>query len=77
MSLFLSNEELKALTGKQRKSAQVSALETLGISHKVRPDGAPLVLRAHIEMIMGGTDATTAKAKKKPTPNWSALDVPA
>ena len=49
----------------------------LGVSHVVRADGAPVVLRAHIEMIMGGTDTTTAKAKKKPTPNWSALDVTA
>lgn len=77
MSLFLSDDELIALTGKQRKSAQIRALGMLGIAHVVRADGAPVVLRAHIEMIMGGTETTTAKAKKKPTPNWSALDAPA
>ncbi len=77
MSLFLSPDELQTLTGRQRKSAQSRALSMLGIEHKVRADGFPVVLRAHIERVMGGTESSTTKQKKKSTPNWSALDVPA
>lgn len=77
MSLFLDTAELYALTGKRRKSSQVRALLILGIEHKVRADGLPIVLRAHLERVLGGDEGQTGKSKKKASPNWSALDVPA
>ena len=69
--MFLTQEELEELTGRVRKSAQVEALRTMGIMHTIRPDGRPLVLRSHIEAMMGGA---SDKKEKPVEPNWSALD---
>lgn len=77
MSLFLSDDEIQALTGKKRKSAQCRALSMLGVEHKIRADGVPVVLRAHLEKVMGGAETPATKPKKKASPNWSALDVTA
>ena len=39
MQMFLTKEELQALTGRQRRDAQVAALRQMGIEHKIRPNG--------------------------------------
>lgn len=41
---FLTDASLRHLTGYQRYSAQVRALRQMGIPHRVRPDGRPIVL---------------------------------
>ena len=62
MSLCLTEDELVELTGKRKCGAQVKALRTMGIDHKVRGDGSPVVLRAHVERLFGGmASATVAK----------------
>jgi hypothetical protein len=48
--IVLTKEELGELTGKERPSAQVRALGRMGIPHRTRPDGSPVVLRVHLEM---------------------------
>lgn len=68
--LFLSRQELEALTGYKKPSAQARALAAMGIEHRIRPDGAVIVLRAHIEAILGGNVERTAP----PEPDWSSLD---
>lgn len=45
----LSPDELVALTGKSKPSAQARELEHLGIPHKPRRDGSLVVLRVHVE----------------------------
>ena len=47
--MFLTKEELQELTGRTRRDAQVAALRSMGIEHRIRPDGSPAVLRAHVE----------------------------
>ena len=52
-SMFLRNEEIVALTNRQRSAAQVRALRTMGIEHRVRPDGTVAILRSHVEYLLG------------------------
>ena len=47
-ALILSGEELVALTGKVRKSAQERVLIALGFKPRKRPDGTIVVLRSDI-----------------------------
>lgn len=72
-SLILSHAELCAVTGRSRYRAQSKALTRLGFSHRVRPDGFPLVSRAHFEEIMGAESHTPPSATTEP--DWSTLDV--
>lgn len=48
-SMFLSHNEVVVLTGRRRFRAQVRALNMMGISYRIRPDGRPLVLRSSLE----------------------------
>lgn len=42
--MFLSSDDLLALTGRVRPSAQRRALVAMGVPFRVRPDGRPVVL---------------------------------
>lgn len=61
--MFLTPDELIELTGRKRRDAQAMVLRHMGIEHRVRPDGAVVVLRAHVEQLFGGT--TGAKVEDK------------
>ena len=52
-SMFLRTEEIVALTNRRRSAAQVRALRTMGIEHRVRPDGTVAILRSHVEYLLG------------------------
>lgn len=52
--MFLTPDELIELTGRKRRDAQAMVLRYMGIEHRVRPDGAVIVLRAHVEQVLGG-----------------------
>ncbi|MCO6440979.1 MAG: DUF4224 domain-containing protein [Nitrococcus mobilis] len=67
MSLCLTAEEVRQLTGKTRRPAQVRALRLMGIDHRVRPDGSPAVLRSAVET----TSSTRLDSANEP--NWRAL----
>ena len=51
--MFLRNDEIVALTNRQRSAAQVRALRTMGIEHRIRPDGTVAILRSHVEHLLG------------------------
>ncbi len=51
--MFLSEDEVRALTKRKQRRAQVRALRAMGIDHKTRPDGSPVVLRSHVESELG------------------------
>jgi len=68
--LFLTHDELTELTGRKRAAGQVEALRAMGIMHRVRPDGFPLVLRAHIAKEFGAEQ----DIQPDPEPDWSTLD---
>ncbi|WP_211475116.1 DUF4224 domain-containing protein [Collimonas humicola] len=70
--MFLTFDEVRSLTERVHHSAQVKVLCSMGIEHRVRPDGSIAVLRQHIEQLMG---AEFSKRKVKVTePNWGALN---
>lgn len=66
--MFLTPEELVELTHRQRPAAQIRALRAMGIEHRVRPDGKPVVLRAHVEALLGAAKPP----KRRGDPDWSA-----
>lgn len=69
--MILTNTELVELTGRRVKSAQVRVLRFMGIEHKIRPDGSVVVLRAHVDQLMGAYD--NARRQVEVEPNWSAM----
>lgn len=71
--MFLTPDELIEMTGRKQMRAQAIALTHLGIIHKIRADGKPLVLRAHVEQLLGAGIAPKAKAVPHFEPNWAAL----
>lgn len=70
--MFLTRDEVVELTGKKQRAAQVAVLNALGITHKIRPDGAVLVLRSHIEQVFAGLKPQ-AKQEREWNPNWDAF----
>lgn len=71
--MFLDHEEIKALTNKITRPAQVKVLNSMCIDHKVRPDGSIAILRAHITKVFGGDPDSARKKVKTIEPNWAAI----
>ena len=69
--MILAADELEEITGRQRFTAQAKALARIGISYKLRPDGFPIVSRAHFEQVMG---AASENRDAVIEPDWSILD---
>lgn len=72
-SPFLSQPEIRELTGRQKYSAQIRALRALGIVHKVRADGSPVVWRDHVAIELGGVPGTQGEGEEQ-APDWTMLD---
>ena len=68
-SMFLSEDELTGLTKKRRNAARVRVLNSIGIQHKIRPDGSIAVLRAHVDRVFGEKAAKSKMETWQPT--WS------
>ena len=51
--IYLTLQEIEAITGKHRYRAQARALGRMGIQCRARPDGRPIVSRAAFEQVMG------------------------
>lgn len=65
---FLSDDELRTLTGKRLHSAQRRTLNFMGIPHKVRPDGSVVVLWSHVAGV-----SIPGYSKPDTEPNWRAI----
>jgi len=73
--MFLTEVELTELTGAKRRETRIRALRAMGVEHRIRPDGRVVVLRAHVEALLGGVlpaIVSTPPAK----PDWSVLASP-
>lgn len=68
--MFLNNEQLEALTGKVRPSAQARVLREMNIRHGVRPDGSLVVMEAAVDAILG--PGASAKLRKS-APDFGAV----
>jgi hypothetical protein len=70
--MFLIQEQLHQLTGKVHYSAQARVLNAMGFEHKRRPDGSLLVLRTHVERLLGGE--APHNETKTFEPDWSGVN---
>lgn len=70
--MFLTIDELRALTRRVQHAAQVRVLRAMGIQHGMRPDGSVAVLRSHVERLFGGT--AEEHVRRPVEPNWGALN---
>ncbi len=66
-SMFLTGDEVHALTDRQTKPAQRRMLDALGIKYGMRADASLVVLRSTVEAVLGV--GAPAKGRKKTTPN--------
>lgn len=65
--MFLTIANLVVLTGKVRYTAQARALARMGIDHRIRPDGFPLVLEKVLTPDLAKGKLSVSE------PDWSAL----
>lgn len=72
MSLFLSENEVRGVTGRVKPSAQLRWLSQAGINAKRRADGTVLVSRRHYEDVMAGGSSRQRRAGREP--DFSALN---
>lgn len=70
-TMFLTREEIEALTGRIRPSAQIRWLRQNGLETLRRADGQPLVLRAAVLRRMG---ADGRRHHIKTEPDWSVFN---
>lgn len=64
--MFLTHDQLRELTGKQRASAQARVLRELGVRHGVRPDGSIVVMMAAVDSALGPGTAERLIRKTAP-----------
>ena len=69
--IILTKDELRELTQRNHCRAQVVVLRHMGIEHRIRPDGSVVVLRAHVEHLLGGREPSASPQDVEP--DWSAL----
>lgn len=70
-STFLTKNEVAQMTGRVQRNAQTRELTHMGVIHKLRADGSVLVLRAHVEQLLGYR-APPEKTEPHFEPNWAA-----
>jgi hypothetical protein len=68
--MFLSENDLRQLTGVKRPTAQVRWLRKNGYRHTVNEIGFPVVMIAEVSRKLVGGSKTSQE------PNWAALDGP-
>lgn len=69
--IVLDDAEIAAITKRKRHPAQARVLFAAKIKHIIRPDGSLIVLRSHVEHLLGGEQKV--RLKPEPEPNWNNL----
>lgn len=72
MSLCLTHDEIKEITGKTKYSAQQRVLRAMGIDSKPRPDGTILVDRAVYNDWARGSHGARQQHEEKTQPRWDS-----
>tara|TARA_R110002096_G_scaffold175489_1_gene351278 strand:- start:281 stop:499 length:219 start_codon:yes stop_codon:yes gene_type:complete len=71
--MFLSQQDISTLTGKKRSASQIKALRSMGIEHRIRPDGKVIVSCGHVEELLKGRTPANNNKTEDSQPNWKAL----
>ena len=69
--MFLTPDQVRELTGKQRASAQARVLRDMGIKHGCRPDGSLVVMTTAVDAVLGVGAAS--KLARKTGPNLAMV----
>lgn len=72
--MFLTKEELVALTGRSRSDAQLRVMRSMGIDHRIRPDGSIVVSRSHVERLLGSDTVEPEAYAHSNEPLWSMME---
>lgn len=65
MNDWLTEDEIRGLTARERRPAQVKQLNAMGVEFRQRADRSIVVMRAHVERLFGATPpAATVKPRK-------------
>ena len=68
----LSDDEIDAIcAGLVQNAAKVRFLQRLGLTVARRPNGRPLVNRAHYDAVRGGGSVKPLPRDGRPGPNWT------
>ena len=59
--MFLTTDQIEALTGRVKPSAQAKCLNRMGIPYRHRADGSLAVSRMAVERVLGGVSGSAAK----------------
>jgi Domain of unknown function (DUF4224) len=70
--MFLTQDEIKELTGRKRHASQAAMLNAMGIAHKQRGDGKILALKNHVEKVFGGGVEKIKSPRREP--DFSAIN---
>lgn len=65
--MLLTDAEIRELTGRERRPAQVRQLNALGVQHRQRADRSIVVLRAHVDQLLGAGAPALTRARPEPT----------
>lgn len=71
--MFLSDSELRELTGRAYRKSQKQTLDAMGIQYKENGIGELVVSRKHVERVLGGEAVEPAQLMTDATPNFAAL----
>ena len=66
--MFLSDEDVRKLTGRKKPRSQMHQLDRLGIRYYIDADLRPVVLKENV------VQAEQVTRKSRPEPNWSAIN---
>lgn len=71
---WLTNQEIDDLCAPlKQRAAQVAYLKKLGLTVSTKPNGAPLVLRSNLEVVLGSVAAAKHAKNTTREPNKQAL----
>ena len=68
--MLLTDDEIRELTGRERRPAQVRQLNAMGIAFKQRADRSIVVLRAHVDQVLGAPVPARQRAARPAQINW-------
>lgn len=68
--MFLSEEDVRALTGYAKPGKQIQWLTRQGFTFRIAADGHPRVATEHVLKVMGGS---SAGVRTKTQPNFASI----
>jgi len=69
--MILTEEEIIEITERKQYTQQAKILRFLGITFMPRPDGSLVVLKMHVEKLLGGFPDKPVRVKSQP--NWNQM----